>query len=111
MINKELIKKLAGQLRDDGVDAIVVAPGGDLRFLLGHSPHLCERFQGMFIKSDETLFYFCNTLFVAFLMTLFITGCFCFISKTVSFSFGICNYLCCFSFCFCNYIVGFCFCI
>ena len=63
MINKELIKKLAGQLRDDGVDAIVVAPGGDLRFLLGHSPHLCERFQGMFIKSDETLFYFCNTLY------------------------------------------------
>jgi Xaa-Pro dipeptidase len=63
MINRSLVKKLTEELKKQNVDAILVAPGGDLRFLLGHTPILCERFQGMFIKSDGTVFYVCNALY------------------------------------------------
>lgn len=63
MINHELVKKLAAQLKKDGVSALIVAPnGGDLMFLVGHNPYLCERFQGLVVKDDETIFYICNTL-------------------------------------------------
>ena len=64
MVNRELFAKLTGQLREDGVDAICVAPGHDLRFLLGGTVMLCERFQGLFLKSDGEAFYLCNALYV-----------------------------------------------
>lgn len=63
MINQELVKKLASQLKKDGVDAIMIAPGADMVFLLGHKPLLCERYQALFVKSDETCFYICNALY------------------------------------------------
>ncbi len=64
MVNKELFGKLAEMMRANDVEAVVVAPGNDLRFLLGGSVLLCERFQGLFIKSDASAFYYCNALYV-----------------------------------------------
>ena len=64
MVNKELFGKLAEMMRANDVEAVVVAPGNDLRFLLGGSVLLCERFQGLFIKNDATAFYYCNALYV-----------------------------------------------
>ena len=62
MINRELIKKLASQLKKDGVDALLVAPSSDLIFLLGHKPYLCERFQALVVTAKEETFYICNRL-------------------------------------------------
>ena len=55
MINQELVKKLASQLKKDGVDAIMIAPGADMVFLLGHKPLLCERYQALFVKGRINL--------------------------------------------------------
>ena len=62
MINRELIKKLASQLKKDGVSALLVAPSSDLIFLLGHKPYLCERFQALVVTDKEETFYICNRL-------------------------------------------------
>ncbi|MBE6038484.1 MAG: aminopeptidase P family protein [Anaerofustis stercorihominis] len=62
MINKELVKKLSLQLKKDGVSALFVAPSGDLQFLVGHSPHLCERFQALLVTDEGELCYICNAL-------------------------------------------------
>lgn len=63
MINHDLIKKLSRQLKNDGVSALMVAPGGDMKFLLGQAPMLCERFQALIVKDDESVFYICNALY------------------------------------------------
>ncbi len=62
MINRDLVKKLSGQLKEDGVSALLVAPSSDLIFLLGHKPYLCERFQALVVTDKEELFYICNRL-------------------------------------------------
>ncbi|MBR5521138.1 MAG: aminopeptidase P family protein [Oscillospiraceae bacterium] len=62
MINRDLVKKLSVQLKRDGVSALMVAPSGDLMFLLGHKPYLCERFQTLVVTDKEELFYICNRL-------------------------------------------------
>lgn len=62
MINRQLVKKLAQQLKDDGVSALMVAPSADMMFLVGHKPYLCERFQAMVVTDDEKCFYICNML-------------------------------------------------
>lgn len=62
MVNKQLIGKLQAQLKNDGVDALMVAPSNDMQFLVGGAPYLCERFQAMVIKADGEYFYICNTL-------------------------------------------------
>ena len=62
MINRELIKKLANQLKKDDVAALLVAPSSDLIFLLGHKPYLCERFQALVVTAKEETFYICNRL-------------------------------------------------
>ena len=62
MINRDLVKKLSAQLKADGVSALLVAPSGDLMFLLGHKPYLCERFQALVVTDKEELFYICNRL-------------------------------------------------
>lgn len=62
MINTNLVTKLSTQLKDNHVDALMVAPGSDLIFLIGHSPYLCERFQALVVTANEELFYICNRL-------------------------------------------------
>ncbi|MEG2192409.1 MAG: Xaa-Pro peptidase family protein [Oscillospiraceae bacterium] len=62
MINKQLMVKLQNQLKSDGVDALMIAPSNDMKFLIGEAPYLCERFQAMMVKADGGYFYICNTL-------------------------------------------------
>jgi len=50
-------------MNEEGMDAILVCPSEELKFLTGFSPMMCERFQGLFIKSDGSLFYICNLLY------------------------------------------------
>lgn len=62
MLNKEAVKKLADLEKKQGIDAVLVAPSLDLKFLMGFSPYLCERFQGLFVKQDGECFYIANLL-------------------------------------------------
>jgi len=57
------IKKLVSLMNDEGLDAVLVCPSEELKFLLGYSPMSCERFQGLFIKSNGDLFYLCNLIY------------------------------------------------
>ncbi len=56
------IDKLIGSLNSAGCDAVLLCPSEELRFFAGFSPLMCERFQGLFLKKDGTMFYFCNLL-------------------------------------------------
>jgi len=54
---------LVSLMNEDGLDAVLVCPSEEMKFLLGFSPMSCERFQGLFIKSDGSLFYLCNMIY------------------------------------------------
>lgn len=56
------LEKLRAALETDGLDAILICPSEELSFFIGFSPLLCERFQGLFLKRDGSMFYFCNLL-------------------------------------------------
>ena len=55
-------EKLCEVLQKNNVDAILIAPGEELEFILGHTTHICERFQALFIKASGEYFYVCNKL-------------------------------------------------
>ena len=57
------IEKLASLMKSSGMDAILVCPSEEMKFLVGFSPMMCERFQGLFIKDDGNVFYVCNLLY------------------------------------------------
>ena len=57
------LKKLVSLMNDEGLDAVLVCPSEELKFLLGYSPMTCERFQGFFIKKDGSYFYLCNLIY------------------------------------------------
>ena len=60
MLNHSLIEKIAKQLQQDDVAALLVAPSHDLMFLVNHKPYLCERFQAFVITANKDVFYICN---------------------------------------------------
>lgn len=57
MINEKYLDKLTQIMGSENVDAMLIAPSEDLEFLLGFSPHMDERFQGLFITKDKKMFY------------------------------------------------------
>ena len=63
--------KLVSLMKRDKLDAILVCPSEELIFLLGFSPMMCERFQGLFVKSDGSLFYLCNLIYTGELQNVF----------------------------------------
>ena len=63
MLKKVFIDRLVSLINKEGMDAILVCPSEELKFLIGFSPMMCERFQGLFIKSDGSMFYICNLLY------------------------------------------------
>ena len=62
-MRKEFINRLVSQMNNNGLDAVLVCPSEEMKFLLGVSPMMCERFQGLFVKSDGNLFYICNMIY------------------------------------------------
>lgn len=56
------IDRLVETLQDCSLDAMLICPSEELTFFAGFSPIMCERFQGLFIKKDGSMFYFCNLL-------------------------------------------------
>lgn len=57
MLNEVYLDKLVSIMGMEKVDAMLIAPSEDLEFLLGFSPHMDERFQGLFLTKDKEMFY------------------------------------------------------
>lgn len=57
------IEKLAKLMGEQKMDAVMICPSEELRFLTGFSPMMCERFQALFIKASGEMFYICNLLY------------------------------------------------
>lgn len=64
-MQEKYIQKLIDAVAESRFDAVLIAPGEELEFLFGYTPMKCERFQGMFVKGDGTIFYICNLLYEA----------------------------------------------
>lgn len=62
MMRTDYLEKLTALLRAEKWDAMLLCPSEELRFFAGFSPLMCERFQGLFLKQDGRMFYFCNLL-------------------------------------------------
>jgi Xaa-Pro dipeptidase len=62
-MRKTFIDKLVSLMNADRLDAILVCPSEELKFLTGFTPMMCERFQGLFIKNNGDVFYVCNLLY------------------------------------------------
>jgi len=62
-MRKEFANKLMDLMKEKNLDAVLVAPSEELKFLVDFSPMMCKRFQGLFIKSDGSYFYLCNLLY------------------------------------------------
>lgn len=62
MLNRNAVEKLCEIMKERNLDAILTAPSNDLLFLMGESPWLCERFQGLFVKQNGECFYIVNLL-------------------------------------------------
>ena len=63
MIRAESVSKLVSFMNERGLDAVLVCPSEELKFLAGFTPMMCERFQGLFIKNDGDCFYVCNLIY------------------------------------------------
>jgi Xaa-Pro dipeptidase len=63
MIKKVLVDKIVALMSAENIDAILICPSDEMKYLTGFSPMMCERFQGLFIKSDGDYFYLCNLLY------------------------------------------------
>jgi len=63
-MRKVFIEKLVSLMNADKMDAILVCPSEEMKFLAGFTPMMCERFQGLFIKNNGDVFYVCNLLYV-----------------------------------------------
>ncbi len=57
------IEKLSKLMKERQMDAVMICPSEELRFLTGFSPMMCERFQALFLKADGKMFYICNLLY------------------------------------------------
>jgi Xaa-Pro dipeptidase len=62
-MRKVFFDKLVSLMKSSNLDAILVCPSEEMKFLVGFSPMMCERFQGLFIKNDGNYFYLCNLLY------------------------------------------------
>ena len=62
-MNESYLDRLAERLRREGLDAMMICPGETMEFFLSYTPMYCERFQGLFVKADGSLFYLCNLLY------------------------------------------------
>jgi len=70
-MKKAYVDKLVALMEKDGLDAVLVCPSEELKFLIGFSPMMCERFQGLFVKSDGDYFYLCNLIYTGELQNEF----------------------------------------
>lgn len=61
-MRKKYLDRLVNILKENDIDAILIAPSEEMEFIMGHNTHICERFQALIIKNDGNYFYICNLL-------------------------------------------------
>lgn len=59
-MKEKYLTKLINSMKNNSIDACFIAPGEELLFLVGKTPHLGERLQGLFIKTNGDYFYIVN---------------------------------------------------
>lgn len=59
------LESLKQLLQEHNLDAMLLCPSEELKFLTGFTPMMCERFQGLFVRQNGTPFYVCNLLYAA----------------------------------------------
>lgn len=62
MMTDDLLKAITNEMKKRDIDVLFITPGADLQMLLDINPIFCERFQGLFLRQDMTVFYVCNAL-------------------------------------------------
>ena len=62
-MKKDNVDRLVSLMKAEKMDAMLVCPSEEMVYLLGFSPMACERFQGLFIKTDGSYFYVCNLIY------------------------------------------------
>lgn len=61
-MNTKYADQIINKLLETHTDAVLIPPSNDLQMLLGFSPFICERFQGLFFQANGQHFYVCNRL-------------------------------------------------
>lgn len=64
MINKKYLNKLVNSMIEKKIDAFIIAPSAELKFLIGFAPTVCERFQAFIILSDGNYFHISPQLYL-----------------------------------------------
>jgi len=57
MLEKKYVNKLCNIMGKNNIDAMMLGPSIDLKFLMKYSPQPDERFQSLFLLSDKRYFY------------------------------------------------------
>ena len=57
------IEKLVSLMCANKIDAVVLCPSKELKFITGFDPYMCDRFQGLVVKNDGNMFYICNMIY------------------------------------------------
>jgi hypothetical protein len=55
-MRKEYIERLVKIINAENLGGAFIAPSEEMKFFLGYSPILCERFQGLFITDKGEYF-------------------------------------------------------
>lgn len=63
MMNEQQIEKLCQVMQANGLGGMLICPSPLLALLTGHTPGICERFQGLFLCASGNRFYVCNKLY------------------------------------------------
>ena len=61
-MNERFKERLVRLMREKQVDAMMIAPSEELRFLAGFNVYQDERFQALFLTAKGGAFYICNIL-------------------------------------------------
>lgn len=59
-MDRKRVEHVAAFIREKNLDALFISPSEDMVSLVGMSPFVCERFQGLVIKADGSAFYIAN---------------------------------------------------
>jgi Xaa-Pro dipeptidase len=62
-MDKKRMEQLIEHINLAKLDALLICPSEEMNYLIGFSPMMCGRFQGMFVRSDGRMFYICNLLY------------------------------------------------
>jgi len=61
-LNQKYFDRLLKELNRTDYDAVMVTPSNEFKFLVGHTPSLGARFEGLFILKDGRYFHICPLL-------------------------------------------------